>query len=399
MALRYLVCLMFATFTLDAQIYNVSQDALLKENNQTKDQFFYGDFKEINRFEALVFNTEGNLTHKSQNDFEEIAKKLQDAKADEVEYLLTVIGHYEKPTDNYYEQIAESNAWGRELYRLFEEETSSQTSFEQSKKYALDIKQRLIDKKIDEKLITVEFRSGEDSAYSNETQESKELSNRVLITMYVKHPREKDSDQDGVFDSRDKCSNTPLNVKVDVYGCSLDSDHDGVVDYVDQCPNTLQGVSVDEKGCPLDTDQDGVPNYKDKCPNTLKSFEVDVNGCPLKETLGLHFERDSSKILRDSYGKIVQFATFLKRNPLYDVTITGHTDSRGSMAKNMKLSQDRAEATKQALINEGVDASRITTAGKGELSPIASNRTPEGRQLNRRIEIRLTQKEEGLNGK
>jgi len=94
-------------------------------------------------------------------------------------------------------------------------------------------------------------------------------------------PVEKDSDNDGVPDSRDKCPDTPAGVAVDKDGCPLDSDKDGVPDYLDKCPDTPMGVAVDKDGCPLDSDKDGVPDYLDKCPGTPIGVAVDKDGCPL----------------------------------------------------------------------------------------------------------------------
>ncbi|WP_428739994.1 OmpA family protein [Sulfurimonas sp.] len=390
MYLKQLIFLTFVALTLDAQIYLAKDTTPLQENNTTKDQFFYGNYKEIIRFEPLAFDGDGNLTQKAEDDFKKIVDTIKEKDQKGEGYLLTVVGHYDKPTDDYYEEISKSSAYGRDIYGLFEDEISSKTSYDLSKKHALAIKDKLVDEKVDEKLITTEYRAGQDSAYSNDTENSRSLSNRVMVSMYVNHIADMDSDQDGVLNKRDKCPNTPPNTKVDLNGCSLDSDKDGVVDYVDQCPDTLKGVLVDAKGCPLDDDQDGVANYKDKCPGTKLGLEVDINGCPYKETLGLNFERGSDKILRDSYAKVVKFATFMKRNPLYNVTIIGHTDSRGSTAKNLKLSQDRANTTKGALVKEGVEEARIKTVGKGEIEPIATNRTKEGRRQNRRIEVELS---------
>lgn len=95
----------------------------------------------------------------------------------------------------------------------------------------------------------------------------------------------KDSDKDGIPDKFDRCPNTPINTKVDEFGCPerqrLDSDNDGVEDKFDQCPDTPYGVGVDKNGCPLDSDGDGVPDYLDKCPGTHSGFAVDEKGCPL----------------------------------------------------------------------------------------------------------------------
>jgi OOP family OmpA-OmpF porin len=79
----------------------------------------------------------------------------------------------------------------------------------------------------------------------------------------------------------------------------------------------------------------------------------------------------------------------MKLNTEYDVTIIGHTDSRGSAAFNKTLSTKRAESVKSDLVSRGVEASRIQTLGNGEEQPIADNATAEGRAKNRRIEAQL----------
>ena len=91
---------------------------------------------------------------------------------------------------------------------------------------------------------------------------------------------DRDSDGDGVPDSKDKCPDTPIGIKVDEFGCPLDSDGDGIPDYLDKCPNTPKGVKVDMNGCPLDSDGDGVPDYLDICPDTPHGVKVDDLGCP-----------------------------------------------------------------------------------------------------------------------
>lgn len=92
--------------------------------------------------------------------------------------------------------------------------------------------------------------------------------------------RPTDSDEDGVFDRKDRCPDTPHGAIVDRYGCPSDSDSDGVWNGIDQCPDTPIGWPVDPYGCPVDTDRDAVPDGKDKCPNTPEGCVVDADGCP-----------------------------------------------------------------------------------------------------------------------
>jgi outer membrane protein OmpA-like peptidoglycan-associated protein len=87
---------------------------------------------------------------------------------------------------------------------------------------------------------------------------------------------------------------------------------------------------------------------------------------------------------------IQDLATFLKNNPNRTATISGYTDSTGSLKTNQKLSLDRAQAVQDALVAQGVERSRITVQGLGPASPVATNATADGRQKNRRVEVAFT---------
>ena len=232
-----------------------------------------------------------------------------------------------------------------------------------------------------------------------------------------------DDDEDGVANYMDQCPNTPYGVGVDANGCELDSDEDGVVDSLDMCPETPEGMSVDEQGCLLDDDKDGVLNSDDKCPNTPEGRSVDSDGCQLDSdkdgvvdaldlcpntpievkkvdkdgcfhqlNLNINFDTGSARVKADSLPRIKKFANFLKTVPIYNVTIVGHTDNVGTKRNNLRLSQRRAKRVKELLIKEGVDANSIKAIGKGESEPTVSNDTAKGRAQNRRIEAILEKK-------
>lgn len=140
----------------------------------------------------------------------------------------------------------------------------------------------------------------------------------------------------------------------------------------------------------LDDDNDGVINELDKCPNTPKGYTVDENGCSNKINLEVLFENDSAVVKEDTKDKVLAFAKYLKDNNEFTTVITGHASKdKSSEAHNQKLSLDRANAIKNLLVANGVEASKIQTVGKGFDSPIASNDTPEGQAQNRRIEAEL----------
>jgi len=195
-----------------------------------------------------------------------------------------------------------------------------------------------------------------------------------------------DSDGDGVPDNMDKCPGTPQGVKVDADGCPLDSDGDGVPDYLDKCPGTPQGVKVDGNGCPLDTDGDGVYDYMDKCPRTPRGAVVDDRGCWVIE--GVHFDTDEATIKPQARPVLNAVASVLKQNPGLKVEVQGHTDSRGTDAYNMQLSERRAQAVVEYLGNAGIDTSRLQAEGYGESRPAVPNTSPENMAKNRRVELK-----------
>lgn len=105
-------------------------------------------------------------------------------------------------------------------------------------------------------------------------------------------------------------------------------------------------------------------------------------------TSAILFDVNTATLKPESFGVIKEIAGVLKEHAAIRISITGHTDSDGAEAANLSLSQKRAAAVKEALVNEfGLDAARIETTGKGETQPVADNTTREGKAANRRVDF------------
>lgn len=104
---------------------------------------------------------------------------------------------------------------------------------------------------------------------------------------------------------------------------------------------------------------------------------------------GVVFKTNSDQLNVSSNKRLDQAVKTLQDNPDVKVIVAGHTDSAGDALYNLSLSEKRAKAVKQYLVNKGVDASRLTARGYGETEPYTSNDTAAGRAQNRRVELRI----------
>lgn len=227
-----------------------------------------------------------------------------------------------------------------------------------------------------------------------------------------------DSDRDGIADKDDICPNEAGELRT--RGCP-DKDKDGVADKDDLCP-TVPGV-VGNKGCPApiadrdmdgvadskddcidvfgleryagcpDSDNDGIRDKDDKCPNEAGS--ASKAGCPdgtqelILENRVVYFDVAMDKVTADFQAEIDYIVKIMTDNPTIKVRVQGHTDNSGNAPSNLILSKKRAEFCASKLIERGIPSSRITTEGLGENRPVVDNGTPEGRKINRRVELIL----------
>jgi len=243
------------------------------------------------------------------------------------------------------------------------------------------------------------------------------------VPIVIVPPVDKDTDGDGIFDSRDKCPTVPGVAKYE--GCPVpDTDKDGIFDDKDKCPEMagypeldgcpypdrdMDGVtdnkdrcpdepgSTKNDGCPItDRDNDGVPDDIDRCPDT--PGPASNYGCPedVKTKLtyiakNIYFHTNKATLQQISHDPLDQLVDILKRYPNASLVIEGHTDNTGSNAYNIELSENRANAVKNYLTGKGIDGSRLTATGYGEEKPVTTNNTAEGRKLNRRVELKLSE--------
>lgn len=142
----------------------------------------------------------------------------------------------------------------------------------------------------------------------------------------------------------------------------------------------------------LDTDGDGVVDDSDKCPGTPAGTRVNGEGCPLEKVIalkGVTFEFNEARLRPDAVTILDGATAILKRYPDMQVEVAGHTDNVGADAYNQNLSERRAGAVRDYFVEQGVPTTQMTVKGYGEAEPLSDNESEEGRELNRRVELRI----------
>lgn len=217
-----------------------------------------------------------------------------------------------------------------------------------------------------------------------------------------------DRDGDGVPDDEDECPDEPGPAENN--GCPVeeeeeplpDRDGDGVPDVDDECPD--EPGPAENNGCPLepDRDGDGIPDAVDKCPDEPGVEEYD--GCPpppeevtatrereeIKITNKVYFEMGEATLKEESYSLLDQVALVLRTNPdITKIEIAGHTDRVGPADENQVLSEERAQAVKDYLVEKGIAAERLEPKGYGEMEPEVNPEGAKDQAENRRVEFKI----------
>jgi peptidoglycan-associated lipoprotein len=143
---------------------------------------------------------------------------------------------------------------------------------------------------------------------------------------------------------------------------------------------------------------------KQVCPDSTTLYRLGVSGdgasgsasttvtvTHVVDKLALHVNFDFNKatIRKGEDAELQKAVAFIKKYPGSEVSLVGYTDSIGSDAYNLKLSEKRAQAVKDYLASHGIDGSKISASGRGKADPIGNNKTEKGRAENRRVEVQI----------
>ncbi len=215
-----------------------------------------------------------------------------------------------------------------------------------------------------------------------------------------------DVDGDNVLDRYDNCVSTPKGCVVDEWGCSVDSDGDGVCDGVDQCPDTPKGVKVDKQGCSAEQKMaratpppPPAPAPTPVAPEPPPPPPAPPVQTPTEQALfsgnlvlrDVYFETNSAQLKPESETRLDEVGAALEKLSGVAYEIQGHSDSRGTAAYNLKLSQARAESVRKYLVDHfKVSPGDLTAKGYGESQlAVSPEKGAEDWAKNRRVVLKV----------
>ncbi|MFJ7109190.1 OmpA family protein [Pseudomonas sp. NPDC098740] len=162
------------------------------------------------------------------------------------------------------------------------------------------------------------------------------------------------------------------------YAQDGDEDDDGVFDRRDRCPDTPANTPVEHHGCPL-------PQYPASVKPELAQSEV----ITLSDAGDVLFAFNQSELTPAAQSKLDSLMPKLQSADVVSIKVIGHTDSIGSDTYNQALSERRASSVAAYLLSQGLAPNKLTSEGKGQSQPVADNETEEGRAKNRRVELHI----------
>ena len=203
-----------------------------------------------------------------------------------------------------------------------------------------------------------------------------------------------DKDSDGIIDKNDTCPEVPGLARFK--GCP-DSDGDGLQDKYDDCPQ--EPGPVINRGCPKGISSDTVyitrvdTVYVTVDNQVIMTDTITVSKIPISDLQEVFkyvkFTSDSYILTSISKDILDKVANYMIKKDYLRIKLTGHTDSQNSDAYNMILSENRVKEVQGYLSDQGILRTRIVISWRGELEPIADNKTSSGREENRRVELEI----------
>ncbi len=370
-----------------ADIYEEYQLSTKGDLSYKQDYFFEGEFDEIIRFKPLIFapNTLGNDLNKT---LEYISKKSNSYKDSKRKFYISIIGHSDVRIEDENEKRIESDTYVNKIQNILRDFSDINESIALSRKNAQKVKKYLLKQGIAENNIGLEYRDAKDQLYSGETQESRDLSRRVMVTLYVEENL--DLDRDGVVNSRDFCPDTKAGVVVDRDGCKFKT---LILLAENKKNNNAIEISTVQGSRLIDTPRDytfiksknDTPKlYKSMPKERINQIFSDVVESHDVTTFTIYFNNADFINEQAQFSKIIKFLS--QKEDAY-IQIIGHTDTKGSFAFNNKLAQKRAEIVAQKIIESGVKYLYMEVNSYSEHN--LAVKTPDGvsEAMNRRVEV------------